>query len=119
MKTYKWNEVFAENSIWVEQKAKVEAMNRIIERLDMERNVALEIGDNEEARSLQRRMQGYYLGIESATAKLDKIELAIKQKYNFTFPSNRSSSWDYSRYLDDEYFIEKIDLDGYLRGNIL
>ena len=49
-----------------------------------------------------------------AVEKLRKIEYMIIEEYNL-----KNSSWDYSRDLDDEYFIERIDLDGYLKGKIL
>ena len=117
MTTYmeeKWDRIFMGNKVWREQKAKIDAMGEIGRRLYRQRIVALEIGDIEEAKSLRRRMQGYILAIERAEAKLETIEAAIVDTYEL-----RNNSWDYSRDLDDEYFIERIDLDGYLRGTIL
>lgn len=110
----KWHEIFMENKVWRDQKAKIDAMYAIKERLYTQIVVAREIGDIEEVRSLTRRINGYKLGIESAKLKLERIENVIVDTYDL-----RNQSWDYSGDLDDEYFIEKIDLDGYLRGNIL
>ena len=117
MTTYmrdKWLKIFEENEVWREQRAKIEYFKEM-------KSVAHDLMISAHRRKdwygrdhYDKSETMYQNHINRAEEKLRKSEYMIIEEYNLI-----NSSWDYSRDLDDEYFIERIDLDGYLRGTIL
>ena len=105
-------EMFAEDRIWRRQLREVEKLRSEMSKVV---NLARTIDDEIVCKQLHRVAYDIYQRLENAKLFLETSERRILATYNKLV----TDYCDYSAHYDNEYFIEKIDLDGYLRGNIL
>ena len=105
-------EMFTQDRIWRRQLKEVETLRSKFIKV---REFAHVIDDRETELWLGQARADICQRLRRAIANLKWTEHRILATYNKLV----TYYCDYSAHYDDEYFIEKIDLDGYLRGTIL
>lgn len=105
-------EMFTQDRIWRRQLVEV---NKLRSDLHKVVNLANTINDNIIHEQLNKVAIVTIQRLRVARFKLEMSEKRILETYTKLV----NDPCDYSAHFDDEYFIEKINLDGYLRGTIL
>ena len=105
-------DVFAENKMWRRQLEDVERLRSSIPKVEA---LAWSIDDKITGDYLLVVTNKAYGRLATAEKRLKEIEEHILRQYSLSVYDR----CDYSATYDDEYFIERIDLDGYLRGFVL
>ena len=106
-------EMFTQDIIWRRQLVEVNKLRKDLYKVV---NLTKTINDNIIHEQLSKVATVTIQRLQVARFKLEMSEKRILETYNKLV--NDPCDY-YSAHFDDEYFIEKIDLDGYLRGTIL
>lgn len=105
-------EMFTQDRIWRGQLVEVNKLRKDLYKVV---NLTKAINDDIVHEQLSKVAIVTSQRLQVARFKLEMSEKRILETYTKLV----NDPCDYSAHFDDEYFIERIDLDGYLRGTIL
>ena len=105
-------DIFARDITWRRQLKEIDRLRSTLRKLN---DLGSSIDDEIVIKRLSVIAWDVHIRLGRAKLALQASEERILRSYYRIV----NSPCDYSTHYDDEYFIERIDLDGYLRGTIL